>query len=180
MLFGKRKEEEQKRLEEAERLQQQLSDIQKDLKKQRMAVENITDEWEDFREGEESRIGELLDWKNQEDNFIQLFEEYQEQLEGLKKYAGNGDKNLFQQIQLVEEKLEKKRRMCGISQIAEAGRTVDYDLHEVIQVLETDNPQLKETVAEIYSPGYIYKGKVRKKAKVSAYCVKEKDTDERE
>ena len=29
MLFGKRKEEEQKRLEEAERLQQQLSDIQK-------------------------------------------------------------------------------------------------------------------------------------------------------
>ena len=117
MLFGKRKEEEQKRLEEAERLQQQLSDIQKDLKKQRMAVENITDEWEDFREGEESRIGELLDWKNQEDNFIQLFEEYQEQLEGLKSMPETGIKTYFSRFSLWRRSLRKNGGCAALARL---------------------------------------------------------------
>ena len=61
--------------------------------------------------------------------------------------------------------------MCGITVIAEYGTRVDYDLHEVIETVETENPVLDKTVADIYSCGYIYKGNVKKKARVAAYLA---------
>lgn len=180
MLFGKRKEEEQKRREEEELLRRQLQEIQQDLKKQCMAVENLTDEWEDYREEESRTEKQLLDWKKQEENFLELYEDYQEQLEGLKRYAEAEDEKLARQIELAEEKLEKSRQLCGISKIAGAGKAVDYDLQEVIRGVETEDPTLREVVENVYQSGYIYRGKVRKKAKISAYCVKETVTNERE
>lgn len=180
MLFGKRKQEEQKCREEGEWLRQQLSEIQQDLKKQRMAVENLTDEWEDYREEETSRTKQFSDWKQQETNFLKLYEDYQEQLESLKRYAKAEDEKLYRQLELAEEKLEKSRQLCGIGKITGMGKAVDYELQEVIRAVGTDDSKLHEVVEEIYQSGYFYKGKVRKKAKAAVYCFKETDTNEGE
>ncbi|MCM1259030.1 MAG: nucleotide exchange factor GrpE [Roseburia sp.] len=178
MIFGKRKKEEKMRREEQELIIQQLSEIQQDIKKQRMAVENLTDEWEDFREEENSQAEQIPNWKQQEANFLKLYEDYQEQLEGLKRYADSEDEKLSRQLELIEKKLEKSRQMCGISKIAGIGETVDYDLHEIIHAVETDDSRLHEVIEDTYQSGYIYKGKVRKKAKASVYRYKGKETNE--
>lgn len=180
MIFGKRKKEEQVRREGQELILGQLSEIQQDLKKQRMAVENLTDEWEDYREEENSWAEQVSHWKQQEANFLKLYEDYQEQLEGLKRYARTEDEKLSGQLELMEEKLEKIRQICGISRISGTGKTVDYDLHEVIRTVGTENSRLHELIEDVYQSGYIYKGKVRKKANVTVYKFEEKDTNERE
>lgn len=159
-----------------QRMEHQLSGFSQNMKKQQMAVENLTDEWADYREEwqdfreEENCRKELLEAAaKQEEAFLELYETCQEQLDNLKKYAGAEDEKLLAQMDFIEEKLEKSRQKCGIGRIASVGGKVDYDLQEVVHVIETENPDLSETVAKVYVSGYYYKGKIQKKAKIAAY-----------
>lgn len=65
--------------------------------------------------------------------------------------------------------LEYYRQLCGISVIGELEAEIDYDLYEIIEAVDTKNPEQGKRIAEVYSCGYLYKGKVKKKARVSAY-----------
>ena len=49
---------------------------------------------------------------------------------------------------------------------------MDYALHEVVEVVETTDIQKNKTIAEVYRPGYVYRGRVKKKAQVKAFrCI---------
>ena len=47
---------------------------------------------------------------------------------------------------------------------------MDYDLHEVIEVMDTALPEQDRRIADVYHVGYLYQGKVRTKAKVAVYA----------
>ena len=77
-------------------------------------------------------------------------------------------------MELLDRNTENQTRLCGISPVeGEAGKTVDYAVHEVVEVIETQESQKDKTVATVYRPGYVYQGNVRKKAQVAAYRCKE-------
>ena len=46
---------------------------------------------------------------------------------------------------------------------------MNYDIHEVIEVVDTTERARDRLIAEIINWGYLYKGRVKKKAQVTAY-----------
>ena len=93
----------------------------------------------------------------------------------MKRFAGRKDETWAAQIALMEQKLEHCRQMCGISIIEKCGVEVDYDLHEVIEVRTTAEPNKDRLIAEIIDWGYLYKGKVKKRAQVTVYHTENTD-----
>ena len=76
---------------------------------------------------------------------------------------------MAEQLELMEKNLMHARQICGISMIGDCGAALNYDLHEVIEVLDTTDTRLDGMIAVVYSCGYLYKGKVKKKARVAVY-----------
>lgn len=151
------------------RLEQQLNQLQTDVHKHDMAIEDLLDEWDEKKSDEESVKTRELEAVQTEKLLLSLFEAYQEQFWNLKHYAASKDGTWASQLALMEINLEHFRRTCAISMIQECGVSVDYDLHEIIEAIDTTDPALDKTIADIYRCGYLYKGKVRKKAQAAAY-----------
>lgn len=133
-----------------------------DIRRHDMALEDCLEMLEEQREEEiqgRKRIEELLN----------LLEVYQEQMWSMRRYAAGHDPAWLPQLELSKETVKGKEKICGISWIEEIGVRVDYGMHEVIEVRETADEGMAQIVAEVCQPGYLYKGEVRKKAKVIAY-----------
>lgn len=184
MFFKRRDEELTKRLEEKfqaleqatveenrklETMNQNISQLQKSVQKHDMAIEDLLEEWDEKKSDEDNIKEKFREYENNERYLLELFEEYQEQFWNMKRFADEKDETWAAQIALMEKGLERCRQLCGISIIGECVSTVDYDLHEVIEVLDTTDPDKDKMIARIYRCGYIYKGQVKKKAQVSAY-----------
>ena len=150
-------------------LENRFSQLHSYVHKHDMAIEDLLDEWAEKKSDEEDVMARLQESAQTEKLLLELFESYQEQFWNLKHYAAAKDESLTAQVALMEKNLEHYRRSCAISMIQECGVSVDYDLHEVIEAVDTADPALDKTIAEIYRCGYLYKGKVRKKAQAAAY-----------
>lgn len=150
---------------------QNISKLQAAVQKHDMAIEDLIEEWEEKRSDEQETKEQFQAlWKG-EQCFLDLFEAYQEQFWNLKRFAEGKDETWASQIGLMERNLEHFRQLCGITVIGEYGARINYDLHEVLETVEAKDSALDKTVAAIYSCGYLYKGKVKKKARVAAYLA---------
>lgn len=150
-------------------MNENISRLQTMVQKHDMAMEDLLEEWEERRSDEEEVRERFRVQKQNEDHLLALFEGYQEQFWNLKRFADSKDEVWSEQIALMEQNLDRCRRLCEINVIGVCGEIVDYDLHEVIQIMETDDSDKNGQIAEVYSCGYLYKGKVKKKARVAAY-----------
>lgn len=150
-------------------MNQSFSQLHSDVHKHDMAIEDLLDEWAEKKSDEDDVTARLQEAAQTEKLLLELFEAYQEQFWNLKHYAASKDEALTAQVALMEKNLEHYRRSCAISMIQDCGVSVDYDLHDVIEAVDTTDPALDKTIAEIYRCGYLYKGKVRKKAQAAAY-----------
>ena len=65
---------------------------------------------------------------------------------------------------------------CALEETGEPGERVDFERHEVLSVVETEDDGADSSVAEVFSPGCIYHGEVIKRAQVAAYR-RRKDVD---
>jgi len=155
--------------ENLKEINQQISTLTSSVHKHDMAIEDLLDEWEEKRSDECSTQKLLKESGQNEQQLLELFEAYQEQFWNLKRFADTKDEAWAAQMTLMEKKLEHCRQLCGISIIGESGIEVDYNLHEVIEAVDTSNPGQDKIIADVYHCGYIYKGRVQKKAAVSAY-----------
>lgn len=150
-------------------LDRNIRQLQSDIRKHDMAVEDLLDEWEDQKTGQDSLQKHIQESARTELLLLQLFESYQTQFWNLKHFASEKDSSWSEQIAFMEETLGQYRSSCQISMIQDCGVAVDYELHDVIDAVRTSDPALDKTVAGIYQCGYFYKGTVKKKARVSAY-----------
>ncbi len=156
-------------------LEERFQQLHAEIHKHDMAIEDLLDEWDEKSSDEESVKLRLREADETEKLLLTLFESYQEQFWSLKHYAASKDNTWTSQITLMEKTLEQYRRACAISIIQDCGVSVDYALHDIIEAVETEDPAQDKTIAEIYRCGYLYKGKVRKKAQASAYRFSKKD-----
>ncbi len=144
------------------------------IQKHDMALEDLLDEWSEKQSDDQEIRKRFRAYEQQETHLLQLFEAFQEQFSSLKRFAGSSDPSWSAQIALMEQALEEHRRLCGISVIQECGAAVNYDLYEIVEAIDTDDPNLDQTIADIYRFGYIYKGTVKKKAQAAAYRLTNK------
>ena len=147
-----------------------LDQLQRTVREQGMSIEDLLEEWSGRNTAEEELRTRLNECEDRERHLLALFEAYQEQIRNLKRFAEGRDGEWAAQIGLMEQSLEHHRQMCGISLTGECGSTVDYDLHEVIEVIDTALPEQDRRIADVYHVGYLYQGKVRTKAKVAVYA----------
>lgn len=153
-------------------MNQTIKQLQTIVQKHDMAIEDLLDEWNE-KESEENSVKEQIqEYKNNERHLLELFEVYEEQFFSIKRFAINTKEEAFtEQLSLMKKNLEHYQKLCGITIIEQCGVEVDYDLHEVLEVIDTHDPSKDKIIADIYRYGYLYKGKVMKKAQVAAYHI---------
>ena len=152
-----------------EALSKELRQIGTDVRKHDMALEDCLDALEEQREEESQSQKRIAELEDGQDKLLEVLDVYQEQMWNMMRYAAENDPAWVPQIELIRNAVKGKLISGGISLIEETGCKVDYALHEVIEVLDTTDEGRLQTVAKIYHPGSVYKGTVRKKAKVAAY-----------
>lgn len=179
--FRKKTEELLVRLEEEakkgqERLETMSQDIRQagaDVRRHDMALEDCLDALEEQQEEKRESQGQIRKLEEEKGKLLKLLLVYQEQLWNMKRYAKQKDEAWSRQLGLMEKAAESSRLSCGIAWIEENGVQVDYELHEVIEARAVSEEEMDMKVAEVYSPGLIYHGNVRKKAKVAAYRLEQ-------
>ncbi|MCC8102886.1 MAG: hypothetical protein LIP11_11735 [Clostridiales bacterium] len=134
-----------------------------------MAIEDLLDEWADKDAARREAKMTLQRYKEREEGLVEPLELYQEQFWSIKKFLASKDEALAVQMAAFEERVKPGRQLCQISCIEEAAQAVDFRIHEVVEVLETRERELDGKIAEVYSPGSLYEGAVRKKARVAAW-----------
>lgn len=142
------------------------------VQEQGMSVEDLLEEWTERTAETDDLRARLRECAEQERHLLELFEAYQEQFRNLERFARNRDEEWTAQMAMMERSLERYRQACGITLVGECGMEVDYGLHEVVGVTDTGQPDQDRKIADIYRSGYLYQGKVRRKAQVAAYKFK--------
>ncbi len=151
------------------RLGQNINQLHTAVQKHDMAIEDLLDEWEEKKSDEQGIQDRFREHAHTEKLLLDLFEAYQEQFWNLKRFAEATGGKWSKQVALMEQNLQRSLQQCGIRIIQERGAKVDYALHEIVEAVETTDPALDKKISDIYRCGYIYKGKVKKKAQAAAY-----------
>lgn len=165
-----------------EEVNQAVKKSNSDIGKHDMALEDMLEILGGKLESERFMSDRIRELEQSEGKLLLLMVDYEEQLFLIDGYAKNiknasgTDDAWVNQLDSVREKLLQHMSDCGIFIIAEAHQRVNYECHEVIQVVDTDEAALSRVISEVYSPGFIYKGKVLKRAKVAAYRLTAPDT----
>lgn len=159
-------------------LSQQIRQTGTDVRKHDMALEDCLDVLEEQREEETQSQKKIAELESGQEKLLQVLDAYQEQVWNMMRYAAEHDPAWVAQIDLIRNAVRGKQISGGVSLIEETGVRVDYALHEVIEIIDTAEEERAQVVAEIYHPGYVYMGVVKKKAKVAAYRYVQTDGQE--
>jgi molecular chaperone GrpE len=76
---------------------------------------------------------------------------------------------LVEGVQLVERKLYRALEGAGMERIEADGQPFDPELHEALVSTPTEEPEQDETVAEVFQPGYRFKGVLLRPARVRVH-----------
>ena len=183
--------------QEGARSTNELSDGLKELRnatnRHDMAIEDLLDSWEELQQEQQKEkqalaaaLTEAADRERRqaterENALLRLSMAAYDQLNALRRTAeALGATDWEGQLRLAEIKLNEASLPAGFLVIHESGVPVDYRIHEVIEVQATENPEREHTVAEVHACGYSYMGKIRRKAKISAYRLEigQKDSED--
>ena len=136
-----------------------------DISRHDMALEDFLELLEETKEDTEH----IKKQEEERESLLGLITVYQEHFWNMRRYARINDDRWYQQLLLVAQKMQEQMHSCGIAVIEEEGGMVNYELHEAIEVKDTDDINKDRMIAAVYRPGYLYQGKVRQKASVSVY-----------
>ena len=134
-----------------------------------MAIENLLDILEENEEENRSRNEREQEYKAEKKRMLELFDTSLELTWQMCRFLWAKEEEWGKQADLVWQELAGKMVRCGFSPVFRQNEPVDYELHEVVNVVPTEDASLDKKVAQVYSPGYVYQGKLTKKAKISAY-----------
>ncbi|MBO6148154.1 MAG: nucleotide exchange factor GrpE [Lachnospiraceae bacterium] len=138
------------------------------LEKQGMALEDILESIQDIGQSDGKDNDEKNEHEKSREELLALISSYEDKFWDLKRMAQEIPE-WNEQTGIMERMLERDRQICGIDIIGQTDVKVDYGLHEVIEVKESDDYDKDQTVAAVFRCGIIYKGKVIRKAQIVAY-----------
>lgn len=168
-MLGKLLDENEKGQERLEKLSKEILQNRADIRKHDMALEDCLDALADQQENETQSQKRIRELEDAQEKLLHVVETYQEQMWYMRRYAMENDPAWVPQLELSQDAVKRAVISNGITLIDEIGVEVDYTYHEVVEIRDIAETSKARSVAEIFHPGYIYKGVVKKKAKVAAY-----------
>lgn len=162
-----------------EELKAALEKLCESTGKHDIAIEDFLDVLTELKDGEESTLKGLSGELEKQRNYFQRMREekdtrlplllasYRTQFLNMKALLSD-DTEWIKQLEIIESKLDQEGLQAGFVSVGRQGEAVNYDLHEVIGVQETDDPLLDKCVAQVYETG-CQCGDFVKKARVAAY-----------
>lgn len=166
------------KLEEAE------ADRTKQLRRQSAAFEDLMDELQEQQGERELLAKQMADMEQKETALLSLsilekkqFELVASTIQNDTKLTGENKTAWEKQFSLMETERKKVMDLCGIQETGMVGEAVDYSSQEILKVIDTDEKRLDGTIAQVYSRGTIYSGRLLQKAKIAVYkYVKSEDS----
>ena len=158
-----------------------LKDLSTSVSRHNMVIEDLLESMEETFEDQQNMLdevknvmrlenkAELSTLKADNKSLLTLIQCYQDQLCVLEA-AAKDDPAWSHQFDLVRQKMTTPLQKAGITLVDQTNVPVSYDLHEVIDRVDTDDPMLRFCVAEVYKPGFLFKDKVLRKAEISAFA----------
>ena len=178
----------QMRQESEERLRQmdqRLEELSGSLRKNSLSLEDLLDTLEEWQEEQSkqnaslqesvSRLekGEAESLRAEKKDLLNLIITCCDQLFVLRQAAADaGSESWARQLLLAENAVREQGLSAGLQIIGEDGDAFSYDLHEPIEKVDTDRPELNMTLARIYQRGYWYRTNLLRKARVAVYTEK--------
>lgn len=150
-------------------LREELKRLRGDLSRQNMSLEDCLETLSALEEDRENTRRQKRAAEQETEKLLGLISLFQQQMWDMKLFASGRDDAWLEQLSLSEKTAREKMLSCGMVPIGEIGETIDYNLHEIIKTMETNEKDQDRKVASVYRPGCLYKGTVYQKAQVAAY-----------
>ena len=153
-----------------------LARLEKTVGRHEMAIDDLLDILEENRGETEKALAGIQEElrfarESQVSPLLELIWLMHEQQNDVRRQLV-GSEIWKRQFILAEQKQEKLMAQAGYRVTGEMTEPVDYELHEIVGVQETEDPALNHCIAQVLEHGYIYRDHVRK-ARVIAYQYKE-------
>lgn len=158
----------------------QFSDLEKTLQtliKRQRKMESTLDSINEVIEDHAESFLTQEQLTNNERTLIQIFMEQDEYIYRLSQLMqeSTSSSNWTEQLNSIQLHSQQKLKKFGFRVILETQVTIDFYIHEIIDVFPTKNPEQKDKVYKIVTPGYIYGEKLLKKATIIAYKYEEEN-----
>lgn len=140
-----------------------LENAQKETNEYKDLLLRRTAEFENYKRRTENEMSNLL--KYAAENFIVKILPIYDDIERSLKHTGENNDSVVEGIKLVFNKFSKIFEEQGIKKIDNKNEPFDFNLHEALMQQPVAGVP-DQTVIEIVEPGYIYKDKVIRHAKV--------------
>ena len=185
---GDRKHQEtaERMLAGLETLRAEMSETEAAVNRHDRVIEDMLDAWEELREDQREQITQLekearearklrtAEAQRQADTLIRTVIGLYDQLFALRETAAQTGNEIWRaQIDRMLEQQTEALALSGIQVTGRAGDRFSYELHEAIQTLETDQDDRDYRLAEIIQCGYLYQGKVIRKARAAVWRMRE-------
>lgn len=150
-----------------------FEDNSKQLKRHSESIEDMLDEGKAQEALSIQYERQIKEDTEREKALLSLVSHYQEILSVIEEKIGDINSQVgdgwAEQMALFRKTLSTEFKQCAIEETGFSGETADYKYHEILNVIDTEEDKLHNTIAHTYSPGLIYHGKVVKKAQISVY-----------
>lgn len=167
----------------AKSIEERISAVQEAENNHDMVIEDMLDSWQELQQtlnGAVERLNDSLskehdrlleEARRRENRLLNLAIACGDQLRALRRAAPEGPWQ--RQLALSEAQFAENALGSGLQVIGREGEAFSPSLHEVLEVDETSDPDQSLRVSEVYTCGYIYSGRVIRKASVKVWQKKQ-------
>ena len=170
----------------AEQVARRLAELSGAANRHDMAIEDLLDSWEELQEKQtqeaqslasalqEAAAREQKEARARETALLTALLSAHDQLFALQRAAAEaGAETWLRQLRLAEQKLEETRLPAGFQIVEQTGVPVNYAVHEVVRAVPTRDAARDRLIADVDARGYVYLGRVLRKARVSVWRLTE-------
>lgn len=165
-------------------------DLKKTLKKFRADLKQLRKEKEEYLTGWQKERAEFSNYKKQEDDRRAMFSESMREriltrflsvVDSFNMAFANReawekvDENWRKGVEYIYSQMNGIFEEYGVKPIGEEGEPFDPNIHQSIDMVETDKKELDHKVANVIQKGYKLGDRVMRPARVNVYEYKEKD-----
>ena len=165
-------------------------DLKKTLKKLRADLKACKKEKEEYLTGWQKERADFANYKRQEDDrranfsesireriltrFLSVMDSFN--MAFANKEAWNKvDENWRKGVEYIHSQMSTVFEEYGVKEVGEEGEAFDPNIHQSIDMVETDKKELDHKVANIVQKGYMLGGRVIRPAKVNVYEYKQRE-----
>lgn len=159
-----------------ENLQEEQREKEKWIRRQTESFEDLLEELQEEQTGQHAAERLLKEYELREQGLLALAVCQREQMDLLERQiqkdsSQSAEKRTawVRQFDVMNREAQKFMRSCEMEEVGNAGEPLDYDIHEILSLVDTEDDQQAGTIAEVFCRGRFYHGSLLKKAQVAVY-----------